>query len=355
MMGGANRYFGTLPNGKIVNEYMLTNKHGMVVKVINLGGIITSILAPDRDGNQGDVVLGFESLDEYINDTHYIGAIVGRTANRIAGASFTLDGNTYKLSCNNNTNNHHGGAEGFNKKLWNVERVENGRGESLKLTYFSKDGEEGFPGNLLVMVVYTLTDNNELTVDYSATTDKKTVVNLTQHSYFNLSAGKKKDILSHDLLVSASLFLATNALQVPTGELRDVANTAFDFRKSTRIADKIDADDEQIKFGAGIDHTWVVDRKLPGTLDLACTLSEEGSGRKMSVYTTEPGVQIYSGNYLDGAGKGKGGERYTRRYGIGLETQHFPNSPNQPSFPSIELSPGDTFRSQTLFKFETFV
>jgi aldose 1-epimerase len=345
--------FGTLPDGNDVFEFTLKNSNGMLVKVINYGGIITSIVTPDKFGNMGDVVLGFDSLDYYIQDTHYIGAIVGRTANRIANAQFSLDIKTYTLATNNGTNNHHGGLIGFNKKYWHIKSFESQLGEAIQLEYLSKDGEEGFPGNLQVVVIYTLTEENSLIVDYKATTDKKTVINLTQHSYFNLSAGKQKDILSHDLQIFANNYLPGDLEQIPTGEIENVLNTPFDFTKTKTIGKDIDDNNAQIKAGAGFDHTWVIEKESRNSLDIAAKLVDSESGRTLEIYTTEPGIQFYSGNYLNGQGVGKAGEIYNYRYGMGLETQHFPDSPNKPNFPSVTLNVGEEFKSTTKYVFKT--
>lgn len=344
--------FGTLPDGKDVFQYTLKNSNGMLVKVINYGGIITSIVTPDKFGNMGDVVMGFDSLDYYIQDTHYIGAIVGRTANRIANAQFTLDNIIYKLATNNGANNHHGGLIGFNKKYWHINPFDSELGEAIQLEYISKDGEEGFPGNLQVVVIYTLTEDNSLIVDYKATTDKKTVINLTQHSYFNLSAGKQKDILSHELQLFAKNYLPGDIEQIPTGEIENVTNSPFDFTKPKVIGKDIDNNNAQIKAGAGFDHTWVIEKASKNSLAIAAKLFDSESGRTLEIYTTEPGIQFYSGNYLNGQNVGKAGEKYNYRYGMGLETQHFPNSPNTPSFPSVILDMGKEFKSTTMYVFK---
>jgi len=344
--------FGTLANGKDVFEYTLNNANGMIVKVINYGGIITSIVTPDKYGNMGDVVMGFDSLDYYIQDTHYIGSIVGRTANRIAGASFSLDGKTYSLARNNHDNNHHGGLIGFNKKFWDIEPIHTEKDEALQLHYLSNNGEEGFPGNVNIFVTYTLTSDNTLIIEYQATTDKKTIINLTQHSYFNLSAGKQKNILLHELQLFATRYLPCDVSQIPTGRLTAVANTPLDFSKSKVIGKDINTDNEQLKWGAGFDHTWVIDKQLSNTLAIAAKLTEPQSGRCLEIYTTEPGIQFYSGNYLNGQGIGKDGEIYNYRYGMGLETQHFPDSPNKPQFPSIVLDIDQIFSSKTIFDFK---
>ncbi|MFZ4465177.1 MAG: aldose epimerase family protein [Bacteroidales bacterium] len=341
--------FGHLADGKEVFEFTLSNKSGMRVKVINFGGIITSVLVPDRDGIFEDVVPGHDTLEDYLADPYYFGAIVGRHANRIAEAKFILDGQQIRLNANNGNCHLHGGIVGFNKVFWDIEPIQNNDNQSLKLYYLSPDGEEGFPGNLSITVIYTLTSQNEIVVDYSATTDKTTVLNLTQHSYFNLSAGKQKDILSHELQLFASHFLPTNTDQIPTGERRSVEGSVFDFRSPKLIGRDIQLPDEQLILAIGYDHTWIIDHET--NLAKACCLTEPESGRRLEIFTTEPGVHFYSGNYLNCIGKGKNGQSYPFRYAMGLETQHFPNSVNEPSFPSVYLHPGEKFSSQTVYKF----
>lgn len=341
--------FGHLADGKEVFEFTLTNSSGMRMKVINFGGIITSVFVPDRDGILEDVVTGHDTLDDYLADPHYFGAIVGRYANRISGAKFFLNGQQIRLHANNGNCHLHGGIVGYNKVFWDIETFQNDDNQSLKLTYLSHDGEEGFPGNLSVTVIYTLTSQNEIIVDYAATTDKSTVLNLTQHSYFNLSAGKQNDILSHEIQLFASHFLPTNSDQIPTGERRSVDGSVFDFRKPKKIGRDIQLPDEQLISAIGYDHTWIIDHETD--LAKACCLTEPESGRCLEIFTTEPGIQFYSGNYLNCQGNGKNGQSYLYRYALALETQHFPNSVNEPSFPSVYLHPGEKFSSKTIYKF----
>jgi len=339
--------FGKTPDGQNVDLYTLTNKNGMQVAITNFGGIVVRIKVADRHGKVEDVVLGYDSLDGYISDKSYFGAVVGRYGNRIAQGKFTLDGATYTLARNNGENSLHGGIKGFNKAVWEAREVAAKDGPSVELTYTSKDGEEGYPGNLSVKVVYTLTDRNELKIDYSATTDKKTVLNLTNHSYFNLNPSGS-DILQHVLMIQADKFTPVDAGLIPTGELRSVAGTPFDFRKPTAIGARIEQDDEQLKLGKGYDHNFVLSGK---GVELAARVVEPTTGRVLEVLTSEPGVQFYSGNFLDGSARGKGGKTYGRRSAFCLETQHFPDSPNRPNFPSTVLKPGAKYHTETIYKF----
>jgi aldose 1-epimerase len=341
--------FGKMPDGQQIDLYVLTNKNGIEVAIANYGGVVVSVKAPDRKGKLADIVLGYDSLDGYLSDKAYFGALVGRYANRIAHGEFKLDGVTYKLAKNNGENSLHGGIRGFSKVVWEAKEVSSKDGPSLQLNYLSKDGEEGYPGNLRVQVVYTLSDANELKIDYSATTDRKTVLNLTNHSYFNLAGQGTGDILGHELVIKADRFTPVDSGLIPTGELRPVAGTPFDFRSKTPIGSRINQDDEQLKLGKGYDHNWVL--AGTGTLSLAARAVEPNSGRVLEVWTTEPGVQFYTGNFLDGTAHGKGGVSYGFRTGFCLETQHFPDSPNHPEFPSTVLRPGQKFHSVTVFKF----
>ena len=341
--------FGKTRDGKAVEIYTLTNAHGLEMRVITYGGIITSLKVPDRAGHLDDVVLGFDTLDGYLKDSPYFGAIVGRYGNRIAKGQFTLNGATYKLATNNGPNHLHGGVKGFDKVMWNAVPGDSADGVSVTLTRTSPDGEEGYPGNLQASVRYTLTDKNELAIDYRATTDKATPVNLTQHSYFNLAADSG-DILGHELTIHASRYTPVDATLIPTGELAPVQGTPFDFQKATAIGARIATDDAQLKNGGGYDHNWALDRGGSG-LQPAARLVDPKSGRTLDVATTEPGLQFYSGNFLDGSITGKGGRVYKRRTGLCLETQHFPDSPNHPSFPSTILQPGQTYSSKTVFTF----
>lgn len=341
--------FGRTPDGKDVNVYTLTNRNRAEARIADYGGALVSLKVPDRAGRFADVVLGFDGVEGYLAGNFYVGTVVGRYANRIAGGRFTLNGVEYKLATNNGPNHLHGGVRGFDKVLWAARPLKVRNGSALELTYVSPDGEEGYPGTLRARVVYTLTDANELRIDYSATTDKDTVVNLTNHAYFNLAGEGSGDILGHHLTVYADRFLPTDATAIPTGELRSVRGTPFDFRLPAAIGARIEADDEQIKFGAGYDHTFVV-RGRAGTLRRAALAREPTSGRVMEVWTTEPGVQLYTGNYLD-TGAGKGGKPYGRRTGFCLETQHYPDSPNKPDFPSVVLRRGGRYTTTTVYKF----
>jgi len=342
--------FGT-QGGRPVTLYTLTNSHGVEVKAMNYGGIILSIKTPDRKGQLADIVLGHETMEGYVPNPPYIGAIVGRYANRIANGTFTLDGKTYTLPKNDGPNTLHGGTDKtFNKVVWDGEALKGKSG--VAFTYVSKDGDDGFPGNAKIKVTYTLTDNNELVIDYEATTDKTTVVNLSQHSYFNLAGEGTGDILSHEIMINADRFTPVDKNLIPTGELRPVKGTPFDFTTSTKIGARIEDTYDQMVLGHGYDHNWVINRKGDG-LTLAARVYEPTSGRVMEVSTTQPGVQFYTGNFLDGTVTGKQGHVYKRRFGLCLETQHFPDSPNHPDFPSTTLKPGETFKSKTVFKFST--
>ena len=342
--------FGKTADGESVDLFTLTNRNGMEARITNYGGIVTTLTAPDRNNKYADVVLGFNDLDSYLKGHPYFGALVGRYGNRIAKGRFTLNGVEYKLAVNNGENHLHGGIKGFDKVVWTARSMRTKLGPALSLTYVSKDMEEGYPGNLTVKVVYTLTNNNELRIDYSASTDKDTVTNLTHHSYFNLAGEGNGDILNHQLLLKASRFTPTDAGSIPTGELRNVQGTPFDFLKSTAIGARINQDEEQLKFGGGYDHNWVVNGRA-GTLRQAASVYESTSGRVMDVWTTEPGIQFYTGNFLDGTLTGKSGKAYARRNGFCLETQHYPDSPNKPKFPTTTLRKGATYRSTTIYRF----
>ncbi|HEV2728635.1 MAG TPA: aldose epimerase family protein [Terriglobales bacterium] len=342
--------FGKTPEGIAVDLYTLTNRRGMEVAITNYGGIVVQLRAPDRKGNLADVVLGYDDLDGYLHDKAYLGALIGRYGNRIAQGSFSLGGKTYTLPRNNGENTLHGGLKGFNQALWRASEVKSKNGPALQLEYLSKDGEEGFPGNLSVKVLYTLTDKNELQIEYSATTDKETVINLTSHSYFNLAGAGNADILQHQVMLRAEKFTPVSESLIPTGELRSVQNTPMDFRTPMAVGARIDQDDQQLKYGRGYDHNWVLDSGGSKTPTLAATVYEPGTGRELEVWTTEPGVQFYTGNFLDGV-KGKGGKAYLRRYALCLETQHFPDSPNHPNFPSTVLKPGEQYHTVTIYKF----
>ena len=343
--------FGKTEDGQAVDLYTLSNKNGMEAAITNFGGIVVSLKVPDKTGKSDDVVLGYDQLDGYLTNKAYFGAIIGRYGNRIAHGKFVLNGTTYNIPKNDGDNALHGGLKGFNKRVWTAKDVSDAKGQALELTYLSKDGEEGFPGSLSCKVVYTLTDQNELRIDYSATTDKDTVVNLTNHTYFNLAGQGTSDILGHELMIRAERFTPVDATLIPTGELKVVTGTPFDFTKATAIGARINNDDEQLKVGKGYDHNWVLNSGGKGGLSLAAEAHDPKSGRVLQVLTDEPGVQFYSGNFLDGSITGKNGKVYNHRYGFCLETQHFPDSPNQPKFPSTVLKPGQHYKTTTVFKF----
>src|SRR3984957_13646484 len=347
--GVQQQSFGT-HDGRPITLYTLTNSHGVEVRTMKYGGIILSIRVPDRKGQLGDIVLGHEKLDGYIPNPTYFGSIVGRYANRIANGSFTLGGKKYSLPKNDGPNTLHGGLDRtFNKVVW--DGALNGK-SGVAFTYLSKDGEEGFPGNVKVKVPYTRTDSNDLAVDSEATTDKATPINVSQHSYFNLAGEGTGDILNHEIMINADRFTPVDKNLIPTGELRPVKGTPFDFTTPTKVGARIDDSYEQLVLGHGYDHNWVINRK-GDSLTLAARVYEPTSGRVLEVSTTQPGVQFYTGNFLDGTVTGKQGHVYKRRYGLCLETQHFPDSPNHPDFPSAILKPGETFRQKTVFKFST--
>jgi aldose 1-epimerase len=345
------RPFGVTSDGTAVDRYTLTNSNGMSVSIITLGGTVTELKTKDRSGKLDDIVLGHDSVEGYLKASPYFGCIVGRYGNRIAKGRFTLCNETYRLACNNGENHLHGGLKGFDKVVWQATPRITESGVSLVLSYLSKDGEEGYPGNLTVTMTYTLTDKDELRIDYEAVTDKATVVNLTHHGYFNLNGAGKGDILDHQLEIDADRFTPVDATAIPTGELRLVKGTPMDFTTSTRVGDRIDANDEQIAVGGGYDHNFVLNKKSEA-LSFAARASSATTGRVMEVYTTEPGVQLYTGNFLDGSIVGKGNAVYKKRYGFCLETQHYPDSPNQPTFPTTVLNPGERFLSTTVHKFK---
>jgi aldose 1-epimerase len=320
----------------------------MVVKISDYGGIITSILVPDKNGKQTDVVLGFDNLEGYLHDSPYFGCIVGRFANRIAHGKFQLDGETYTVAQNDGQNHLHGGLQGFDKVMWEAEPSTTTDKVALNLSYQSADGEEGYPGTLSVHVTYTLTNDNALRIDYQATSSKPTIINLTNHTYFNLAG--EGDILDHVISIKAKTFTAIDETLIPTGELRPVAGTPLDFSQPTRIGAMIEQEDEQLRFAGGYDHNWVLDKEA-GELARVSTVTEPGSGRVLETYTTQPGMQFYSGNFLDGTIVGKKGVNYLKRSGFCLETQHFPDSPNHPHFPSTRLTPGERFQETTIYKF----
>jgi aldose 1-epimerase len=346
--------FGKMPDGTPIDIYTLTNSHGMEARIMTYGGIVVSLKAPDKNGNLGDVVLGFDNLDSYTSDAYikgcpYFGALIGRYGNRIANGKFSLDGQTYTLATNNAPNTLHGGLKGFDKKVWTARPVSAFDGAALILAYVSKNGEEGFPGNLEVTATYTLTEKNELRLEFVARTDRDTVVNLTHHSYFNLRGSG--DVLDHVAQINADYFTPVDSTLIPTGKVRAVAGTPFDFLQPTPIGLHInDTNDDQIKIGNGYDHNFVLN-KIGHELSLAARVEEPTSGRTLEVWTTEPGVQFYTGNFLDGTLTGKGGWVYQFRNGFCFEPQHFPDSPNQPQFPTTELKPGQTYHSTFVYKF----
>jgi len=342
--------FGKTADGTPVDLHILTNRTGAETAITNYGGIVVWLKVPDRKGNLGDVVLGYDSLDGYRNDKAYLGALIGRYGNRIAHGKFILDGITYTLPQNNGENTLHGGIKGFNKQVWQAEEIPGPNGPALRLHYVSKDGEEGFPGNLSVQVIYTWTDQNELKIEYSATTDKDTVLNLTQHSYFNLAGAGSGDVLQHQVTLHSDHFTVIDSTLIPTGEIRSVQGTPFDFRTPVAIGARIDDNDQQLKYGIGYDHNWVLESGRSDAPFLAAQAYDPHSGRTLKVWTTEPGIQFYSGNFLDGI-RGKAGKIYNRRDAFCLETQHYPDSPNHPNFPSTVLKPGEHYHSITVYKF----
>lgn len=347
----SSELFGTLPDGDTVTSYTLENANGVSMEVITYGGIITRLHLPDKEGDFEDVVLGYDDLDSYLEANPYFGAIIGRYGNRIANGTFSLDSQTYELVRNNGPNHLHGGARGFDKVNWNAEEVKNESGVGLKFTRTSADMEEGYPGTLDVTVTYFLGNDNTLEFDYEAQTDKKTIVNLTQHTYFNFTS-MKEDVLNHELLINASGFLPIDSTLIPTGEVREVKDTPFDFAKAKPIGRDISKENRQLEYGGGYDHCWVLDEGK-NKMTLAATLYEPNSGRYMEMLTTEPGIQFYSGNFLDGTNIGKNNTSYNFRTGLCLETQHYPDSPNQSEFPSVVLNPGETYKTTTLLKFST--
>jgi aldose 1-epimerase len=341
--------FGKLDDGTPVDLYTLRNRTGIEAKVITYGGIIVSLTTPDRNGKYDDIVLGFDSLASYVHDSPYFGAIVGRYANRIANGRFTLDGKTYQLPINNPPNSLHGGDRGFDKAVWEAAPFDRADGVGLVLSHTSPDGDQGYPGTVRAQVTYTLTDKNELSVAYHATSDKATPINLSQHSYFNLG-GARRDVLAHVLTLNADRYTPVDSTLIPTGKLASVAGTPFDFRTPTAIGARINDNDEQLRYGHGYDHNFVLVRAATGLTHAAHVL-EPTTGRTLDVYTDQPGLQFYTGNFLDGTLHGKQGHVYGFRYALCLETQHFPDSPNEPSFPSTILRPGAAFASRTVFVF----
>lgn len=342
--------YGTSQSGEKVESYKLKNAAGMEVDIITYGGRITNLSVPDNKGAFSNVVLNFNSLQQYEKDNPFFGALIGRFGNRIAKATFSIDDKAYPLAANDGDNSLHGGVKGFDKVVWTVKDVKEGDNASLTLTYLSKDMEEGFPGNLAVTVIYTLSNDNTLEVAYSATTDKKTVINLTQHAYFNLSGDFSNKILDHELTLDADAYLPVDATLIPTGEIAKVAGTPFDFTTSKTVGKEIEAEDDQLKKGLGYDHCWVLNNQDKGMRSVAL-VKHASSGRTMEVLTTEPAMQFYTGNFLDGTLPTNAGGVYEQRTGFCLETQHYPDAPNQEAFPSTLLSPGETYSTKTTFKF----
>lgn len=339
--------FGVLKNGTEINLYIISNSRGMAAEIINYGARIVSLKVPNKNGKFEDVVLGFDNLAAYEKDNSYQGAIVGRYGNRIGGGKFTLEGKTYQLDINDGANNLHGGKEGFDKKVWKCRQI---NPNALKLSYVSPDGEGGFPGSVKVTVTYTITENNELKIEYRGTTDQTTILNPTSHCYFNLSGSPENDILKHELMIDADNFTPVDAGLIPTGEIRSVTETPMDFRTAKTIGRDIAVNDEQISFGKGYDHNWVLNGQ-PRQLRLSATLYDPISGRLMEVLTDQAGLQFYSGNFLDGSMTGKGGIKYNYRAALCLEAQAFPDSPNKSNFPSVVLKPGDEYRQTTIYRF----
>ncbi|GAA4305311.1 aldose epimerase family protein [Aestuariibaculum suncheonense] len=348
----SKKAFGMTSDSIAVDQYTLKNEKGMEVSIITFGGIITNWTAPDKNNNYKDVVLGYETLAPYETNPTFFGALIGRYGNRIANGKFSLNGEEYALATNDGSNHLHGGTKGFDKVVWTASETQTDSTASLVLTYLSKDMEEGYPGNLNTKVVYTLDNNNALRVDYEAITDKPTIVNLTQHSYFNLTGDFSKTILNHKLSIDADQFVPVNETLIPTGELVKVEGTPFDFRTAKPIGQDINIEDVQLKRGLGYDHCWVLNKQDAGERSVAIAYDEE-SGRVLEVISNEPGIQLYTGNFLDGTLPSKQGGNYEYRTGLCLETQHYPDSPNQPDFPSTTLNPGETYKSATIFKFTT--
>ena len=341
--------FGETMDGTGVDQFILSNNNGMEVRIITYGGIITSWTAPDKNGDYKDIVLGYNTITEYETESPYFGALIGRYGNRIAKGKFSLDNQEYTLAVNNGVNHLHGGLKGFDKVIWDAKTIVSDSTVSLELSYLSKDMEEGYPGNLETKVTYTLNNKDELSVNYEATTDKPTIVNLTQHSYFNLTADFNQDILGHELVINADSFLPVDNTLIPTGEFRDVTGTPFDFRTSKAIGTHIDNENIQLKNGLGYDHCWVLNDQDTGVRFVASAY-EPVSGRLLEVFSDEPGIQFYSGNFLDGTLPSKNKGMYQHRTGFCLETQHYPDSPNQKNFPSVRLNPGEKYNSKTVFR-----
>ncbi len=346
----SSKPFGQTPDGTAVELYTLRNAHGLEARIMTYGGILQSLQVPDRTGKLGDVVLGYDQLQGYIDKTPYFGALIGRYGNRIGGAKFSLDGQTYNLATNNGPNSLHGGLKGFDKVVWSAKPLVGPDGPELVLAYYSRDGEEGFPGNLQVTAIYTLTDDNELKLEFSATTDKATVVNLTHHTYWNLTAAGDKDILGHLVYINADQTTPVDSGLITTGEFKSVDGTPFDFRKPTTIGARISDPDPVLQYGPGYDHNWVINKPF-GQYGLQARVTEPGTGRIMEVWSDEPGLQFYAGNFLDGTIKGKGGKVYNIHDAFCMEPQHYPDSPNKPNFPTTVLKPGEKYHNTIVYKF----
>ncbi len=350
--GWSKQSFGTNLDGAPVTLFTLRNSRGMEARICNYGGIVVSLKVPDKNGKLGDVVLGYDKLADYLKESPYFGSLIGRYGNRIAKGRFTVAGVSYQLATNNYPNALHGGVKGFDKCLWKATPRSTAEGPALELEYVSHDGEEGYPATLTVKAVYTLTQDNGLRLDYTATTDRETILNLTQHSYFNLAGQGSGDILNHVVMMPADRYTPVDSTLIPTGELAPVEGTPFDFRQPTPIGARINQDNEQLKFGKGYDHNWVFNKRV-GELTLLARVTEPTSGRMLEVLSTEPGLQFYSGNFLDGTLKGKGGKVYQFRNGFCMEPQHFPDSPNHPNFPSVVLKPGQVYQNTIIYRFST--
>jgi aldose 1-epimerase len=344
------RPFGKLADGTPVSLYLLTNRNGIEAQISEYGGAVVALKTPDRERQFADIVLGYDDPRSYEEDSFFIGTLIGRCANRIANGKFSLGGVEYSLVKNDGANHLHGGVRGFHKVMWQARELQTEDESGLEVSHLSLEGDEGYPGNALVKVTYTITSNDELRIEYTATTDRPTIVNLTNHSYFNLRGAGSGNILDHLLSINASSFTPINETQTPTGELRPVNNTPFDFTKATAIGSRIENDDEQLRIGRGYDHNFVLEKK-GRELSLAAEVHEPSTGRSLEMWTTEPGMQLYSGNFLDGV-KGKAGKIYNRRDGICLEAQHFPDAPNHRSFPSIGLTPGESYAQTTVYRFK---
>ncbi|MCF7802752.1 MAG: galactose mutarotase [Candidatus Marinimicrobia bacterium] len=345
--------WGALDDGRPVSLFTLTNQEGVTAQITNYGGTLVSVKWADKNGEVEDVLLGHRTLEGYLEDNPYFGGIIGRYANRIDEGQFALDGESYQLATNDGPNHLHGGDKGFDKVVWDAQTFQEADSVGVRLRYVSADGEENYPGEVTVEVTYSLNSNDELRLDYAATTDEKTIINLTSHPYWNLAGQGAEPVLDHIMMINADHFTPIDETLIPTGKIRSVEGTPFDFTEPTKIGKRIDADNQQIEYGNGYDHNWVLNQDEPGEMVLACRISEEESGRILEVMTTEPGLQFYSGNFLDGSITGKDGEMYEYREAVVVEAQHFPDSPNHPNFPSTVLNPGEEYSQTTIYKFIT--